>query len=557
MDLSGICIDDGDGNPPRLAMLNDGQPQDINAEIDKSKLRCVEILRHLPVAVGRFDVDGTLVAQNPESLKRFGSPPPAPSPADDTYFSQRFVDRELGRRVLKEIVATGNDVHLEVQLFTRHGPRWFAIDLRRSRDPVTARNSILYSAQDITSLVEAKKEADEAISAKDEFFAILAHEIRTPLHQVNSCIELLSPTTLTQQQTDYVKMMDRASICMMSVINDLLDYTKMNAGKMDLESIPFDPRDVTLGALAVIQPRSDEKGLSLSSNLDSVQLPSTVIGDPNRLRQLLLNFLSNSVKFTHSGGKISLSVLEVAEQTQQSNLEDSNSYVTLEFSVLDSGIGLSPEHKNIIFEKYQQGSASVSRQYGGTGLGLAICKSLTAQMGGVIGVESEVGKGTRFWFHIPFQIQPTGLAPTTALMNNPADDLRGLHVLVAEDNKVNQKLAAAMLKRLGHTVTIVENGQQAVQAVTSTKFDLVLMDVQMPVMDGLDATRHIRRTLGKTALPILGLTANYKRSDNHIYVDVGMNDCIAKPVRLEFLKSSIYANVSVRNRSAKSKECPL
>ena len=554
VDLSGIWIDDGDGSPPRLAMLNDGQPQDINAEIDKANVRCVEILRHLPVAVGRFDVDGTIIAQNPESMKRFGLPQPLPPSSDETYFSQRFMDRELGRKVLKEIVNNGKDRHIEAQLLTQHGPRWFAIDLRLSRDPVTSRNSILYSAQDITSLVEAKKEADEANSAKDEFFAILAHEIRTPLHQVNSCIELLIPTELTKQQAEYIDLMDQSAVCMMSVINDLLDYTKITAGKMELENIPFDARDVVLGALAVVQPKVKEKGLVMSSNLDSALIPTTILGDPNRLRQLLLNFLSNSVKFTHAGGQISLTVSKVDEKAQNDS-QDFNTMATLEFSVSDTGIGLSPEHIKILFQKYQQACPSVARQYGGTGLGLAICKSLTAQMGGTIGVESDVGQGARFWFRIPFRIQPDAIRSTTEPVPNPADEMRGLHVLVAEDNKVNQKLAMAMLKRLGHRVTVVEDGKKAVDAVEATKFDLILMDVQMPVMNGLDATRYIRK-LGME-LPIVGLTASYRRCDSKTYADAGMDDCIAKPVRLEFLKSSIYANVIVRDRSAEWKKCLL
>ena len=244
---------------------------------------------------------------------------------------------------------------------------------------------------------------------------------------------------------------------------------------------------------------------------------------------------------------------KVDEQTQTDS-QDCNTMVTLEFAVSDTGIGLSPEHKKILFQKYQQAFPSVARQYGGTGLGLAICKSLTAQMGGAIGVESDVGKGARFWFRIPFQIQLDAISSVAEPVPDSADDLRGLHVLVAEDNKVNQKLAAAMLKHLGHMVTVVENGKKAVQAVERTKFDLILMDLQMPVMDGLEATRHIRK-LGME-LPIVGLTASYRRCDSRAYADAGMDDCIAKPVRLEFLKASIY-NVIVRDRAAKSKECLL
>jgi len=555
LDLSGIYIDDEDGSPPRMALLNDGQLQDINAEIEKDNLRSVEILRHLPIAVGRFETDGRLIAQNPEALNLFGSPGVEAAAGNEVgsyssskppHFIERFVDRELGRRVLNEVVEGGGDFHVEAQQHTIHGPRWFAIDLRRSRDPITAKNNILYSAQDITSLVQAKKEADQANSAKDEFFAIMGHEVRTPLHQVNGFIELLSRTELTKQQTDYVDLVDRSSQSMMCVINDLLDFTKLTAGKMEIESIPFDPRDVASGALAVIKPRASEKGLVLRTNLDSVQLPTTVIGDPNRLRQLVLNLLNNSVKFTHAG-EISLNVSKVVEDNAQDPTKPPNAQNTmiLDFSVSDTGIGLSPEHKEIIFEKYQQANASISRKYGGTGLGLVICRQLTARMGGSIGVESEIGKGARFWFRIPFHIPSTDCSCHHQSVVKPVvvEVQQSLNVLVAEDNKVNQKLATAMLKRLGHSVTVVEDGQKAVEAVQKTKFDLVLMDIQMPVMDGLMSTRQIRERFGLHELPIVGLTANYRKSEREIYLDVGMNDCIPKPVRMDSLTVAICATV--------------
>jgi len=397
-------------------------------------------------------------------------------------------------------VGEGDDYRVEAQLHTLDGPRWFALDVRRSRDPITANMNILYSAQDITSVVQAKKEADQANSVKDEFFAIMvsfacvcrfplstdgvpasiylftntfcsllslkAHEIRTPLHQVNGFVELLSKTNLTKQQSEYVNLMDTSSVSMMCVINDLLDYTKLSSGQMELESFPFDPRDVAAGALAVIAPKITEKGLKLRSNLDTVQLPSSVLGDPNRLRQLLLNYLSNGVKFTEDG-EITLEVCNIVEANAQDSCDGS---VMLEFAVSDTGIGISPEHMQIIFEKYKQAGACIARQYGGTGLGLAICKSLVETMGGTIGVDSQVGHGARFWFRIPFgtpsqEHQSVSSEP----VKDPSDCMRRLHVLVAEDNKVNQKLASAMLKRLGHQVTVVEDGMQAVEAVLTVR----------------------------------------------------------------------------------------
>jgi len=459
-------------------MLNDGQKQDFSADIDKDNLRSVEIMRHLPVAVGRFDVDGSVIAQNPEALSLFGSPPAAKT--KKSMLLERFVDRELGQRVLKDVVEGGGDCHIEAQQHTVHGPRWFAIDVRRSRDPITANNNILYSAQDITSVMQAKKEANAANSAKSELFAILAHEIRTPLHQVNGFIELMGHTTLTEQQSEYISLMESSSLSMMCVINDLLDYTKLSAGQLRIESIPFNPRDVASGTLAAVAPKAKEKGLELRSNLDTVELPTVVVGDPNRLRQLLMNFLNNSLKFTHSGA-IALHVSKVVDDAANSQESKEDNVVALEFAVLDTGIGLSSEHMEVIFNRYHQANASITREYGGTGLGLAICKNLTEAMGGTIGVHSEVGKGAEFWFRLSFETQsPLPPQEVQAVpkesVKDPADSLRDLHVLVVEDSEPNQKLVAAMLRRWGHSVSVVENGLKAVEAVQKTKFDLVLMD---------------------------------------------------------------------------------
>jgi signal transduction histidine kinase/CheY-like chemotaxis protein len=391
---------------------------------------------------------------------------------------------------------------------------------------------IQYGTRDITDVIEAKKRADQASMQKSDFIAVMAHEIRTPLHQVIGCIELLEHTTLSLEQSGLVDLMQNSAFSLMAVINDLLDYTKIEAGKMELESIPFEAKGVCDGTLADMEGKAAEKGLRLeSSSVSADSIPLKVVGDPNRLRQILLNLMSNAVKFTSQGGTITLSVSRKAET-------DEKGRTILRFAVSDTGIGISTDHQKQIFTKYQQADPSVARNYGGSGLGLAICTSLVRLMGGSIGVESEVGEGSTFWFEVPFE-KPADLKLKCEGKVDPEDTICGLSVLVAEDNKVNQKVVSAMLKRLGHEVTIAANGQIALDLLEQQRdFDVILMDVQMPVLDGIEATKEIRRW-GWTR-PVIGLTASFQRSEVDFYQEIGMDNCLGKPVRLKDLRSAIF-----------------
>ena len=319
----------------------------------------------------------------------------------------------------------------------------------------------------------------------------------------------------------------------MTVINDVLDYSKLEAGKMKLDIVPFEPKAVVEGSIAAVAAAAEEKGLNLTSVFPA-RVPVKLMGDPNRLRQILLNLLNNAVKFTHDGGvDVSVEILQ----------DDRDGRVQLRFSVTDTGIGIDANSLNNIFRKYSQAGPSISSTYGGTGLGLSICKSLAECMEGEIGVNSIFGKGSRFWFQIPFP-RPVDDSPvddmrsSSEIQSESKECMANLRVLVAEDNGVNQKLISKMLNRLGHEVTIAANGYEAVLEVQRQGYDLVLMDMQMPVMDGIDATKEMR-SLG-LKLPIVGLTASVRRSD---FDGIGLDDWIGKPVRLNELREKISAVV--------------
>jgi CheY-like chemotaxis protein len=360
-------------------------------------------------------------------------------------------------------------------------------------------------------------------------------------------IELLHQTNMSSQQMEYLGLMQSSSLSLMSVVNDLLDYTKIQAGKLQLEYIPFDVRGVLNGCRQAIEPKTTEKGLTLQCKPVPVGLPAMLLGDPNRLRQILLNLVQNAVKFTKTGG-ITMSVTNVVQ-------EQGGRRFRLRFEVEDSGIGISPEHREHIFRKYQQADASIARNYGGTGLGLAICKSLVEAMGGAIGLESEFGRGTKLFFEIPFGAPPTVAEPVQETQAD-AEDLPSLRILVVEDNKLNQKLMKAMLQRMGHTVHVSCNGAIGVEDAEKESFDAILMDVQMPVMDGIEATKLIRRNGNcESVLPIIGLTASYQPADWQFYRDCGMNDCIGKPARIQTVRRILDDVVALSKATGSCEVC--
>jgi signal transduction histidine kinase len=437
--------------------------------------------------------------------------PAAPSISAEMEILLRRVDRERGARKQAEQLLENKSTELYEanQRLQAHAAELERVVHERTR-----------------ALEQALKVVEESLRAKGEFLAVISHEIRTPMNGVLGMAQLLLMTQLTEEQRGYAETIRSSGEILLALINDILDLSKMESGKVSLDARPVDVRAVVNEVTQLLSGQAQQKKLVLRSDV-APDVPAWVRGDATRLKQIFLNLVGNAIKFTQKGS-VRVEVVTM----------DNGGW--LECRVKDTGIGIPPDRVGRLFEKFSQVDSSITRRYGGTGLGLAICKRLVEGMGGNISVESKHYQGTTFTFRIPAIPSEAPREVRPAPQAGPRHGLQA-RILLVEDNPVNQMLAMSMLQKLGASADLAKDGAEAVEKAAAGAYDLILMDLQMPRMDGLTATRAIRATGGIRQPRIVALTANAMDSDREACIEAGMDDFLSKPFQASELQEKLDA----------------
>ncbi len=512
-----------------------------------SELRNNLILDALPLGVHFWDDNGELVYVNNESVKLFGYESredciknfhkihPEYQPNGMTskdYVTKQMKDAyELGivkSETLCLHIHTKEEIPLELYLVRTHyrGRQGIIVYFKDLRE----HNAMLKEIADNEhKLRHAKELAEQSAKAKSEFLANMSHEIRTPMNGILGLLQLLGQTEMSEFQKDYLAKSVFSANNLMRIINDILDFSKIEAGKLEMEEEPFSLQQIAKDVVDLYTQKSIEKGLELK--VDAGLHPQTVLlGDALRLKQVLFNLVSNAIKFTNSG---TISLIIESSFNDKSEME-------CKFAISDTGIGLSQEQISRLFSAFSQADNTVTRKYGGTGLGLAISKNIINMMQGQIWVESELGSGSTFYCTAKFSIAPAELVLNEDSINDDTGlKVNGGHLLLAEDNEINQLVAQELLLTAGFTLDIANNGQEALDLLEKNTYDAVLMDIQMPIMDGFTATEKIRAQEKYSTLPIIAMSAHAMKGDKEISISHGMNDHLTKPIDSELLYKTL------------------
>jgi two-component system, sensor histidine kinase and response regulator len=443
------------------------------------------------------------------------------------WFSDEQHYNEITAAMIESTMARGM-FQAELQLVRQDGTPFWARMIAKPIDRGDLKSGSVITIDDIhqehasvQAMQQAKRLAEEAARIKADFLANMSHEIRTPLNAITGLVHLAMKADPSPRMRDYLKKIQVSSQLLIGIINDILDFSRIEAGKLPIDTIAFSLRQLINQIESIITPAIEDKGLSLKISIDET-IPDTLLGDPLRISQILLNFTNNAVKFTPQGEvEISVSQQNAGEQA-----------IRITFSVSDTGIGIETQQQTRIFDSFHQGDSSTTRRFGGTGLGLTISRRLATLMGGEVGVISYPGAGSTFWLRLTLNhtSAPLVIDPPPVLTTIDRDKLSGLQILLVEDNEFNQEIAKELLEELNLNVTIAANGAIALQLIEQQSFDLILMDMQMPVMDGIAAASAIRQHHSASELPIIAMTANAMASDRQKCLDAGMNDYLAKPI---------------------------
>ncbi|WP_119319092.1 ATP-binding protein [Capsulimonas corticalis] len=522
----------------KLSEMNDALTQEVSEReraleaMRSSENKLSSVTETAAEAIVVTDRDGVLVSWNKGAQMIFGLTPEEAIARPLTRLTPDRFHAALGgdmERLLADVEThgTGNTVEL---VGLRGGGEEFPLEL--SLSSWTSGDEVFFTGimrdmterkQDEEALRLARDAALASARAKSEFLANMSHEIRTPMNGVLGMTGLLLDTPLTTEQHDYADTIQGSAESLLTIINDILDFSKIEAGKMVIDPTNMRFGDIVAEVVDLLAPRARDAGLSLDYRI-APEARGDYWGDAMRIRQVLTNFVGNSLKFTSEGG-VAIEVIE----TERAGIN-----ARLRVVVRDTGIGIPADRLEAVFESFTQAEGGTSRRFGGAGLGLTICRQLAELMGGRVGVDSVVGSGSSFWMELPLERREAASAPSApAIAPAPAAQALGLRVLLAEDNPVNQKLALKLMEKWGCRADAVTDGRSAVEAWTSGSFDVVLMDVQMPELDGLQATRLIRQfengTLRRT--PIIAMTANAMEGDRDLCLEAGMDDYLSKPIK--------------------------